>query len=685
MPDDQDFEEFSDSTPFRDVARIIAALSTQDEVIAEQFRIIRSGEQVEEGRERKIIIDGEVPVGMNLDLVRFADKIHAKIWERVARANWRSFEEARAFVHGLALKSQIEWSGYYKSGTKPDDIPSHPREVYMEQGWSSWGDWLGTGKIANQFKEYLPLERAREFVRELNCNNKSEWADFCKSGNKPANIPSDPEKVYKRLKDWISWGDWLGTGSVAPSDREFRSFEKARSFVHALKLSSGNEWRLYCKSGKKPVDIPTNPNKVYSSQGWTGMGDWLGTGSIAPFNMKFRLFEEARSFVHSLKLANGDEWKAYCRSGKKPDDIPASPQNTYQDNGWLGMGDWLGTGIIATHLRKYRPFEEARAFARDLRLASGNEWRELCKAGKKPEDIPANPASIYKDNGWSGWGDWLGTGSIAPVNKELRLFHESKKFVHDLRFKNQASWKLYCKSGKKPQDIPVDPQQTYKGKGWAGWGDWLGTGSIAPFNKEFRPFSNARTYVHALKIKSQKEWSEYCQSGKKPEDIPASPSSTYKEKGWLGWGDWLGTGNIAAQQRVYRPFKKAMAFVHKLNLKSQREWSHYCKSGNKPNDIPANPYQTYKEEGWSGMGDWLGTGSIAPSDREFRSFEDARTFVRELNLKSQREWFEYCSSSKKPVDIPTRPDKTYKEKGWAGYGDWLRNKKQLNLNWKETD
>ena len=76
-------------------------------------------------------------------------------------------------------------------------------------------------------------------------------------------------------------GDWLGTGTVAHRLRQYRSFKEARAFVRSLGLKSGTEWRDYCKSGKKPDDIPANPNKTYAEDGWVGMGDWLGTGAVA--------------------------------------------------------------------------------------------------------------------------------------------------------------------------------------------------------------------------------------------------------------------------------------------------------------------------------------------------------------------------------------------------------------------
>ena len=139
--------------------------------------------------------------------------------------------------------------------------------------------------------------------------------------------------------------------------------------------------------------------------------------------------------------------------------------------------------------------------------------------------------------------------------------------------------------------------------------------------------------------------------------------------GWAGYGDWLGAGAVATCLHRYRSFKKARAFVRRLNLKSGAEWRDYSKSGKKPDDISADPGQTYAEAGWAGMGDWLGTGRVAPG--QYRSFKEARALVRSVGLKSQAEWTSYGRSGKKPADIPADPYKVYANDGWAGYGDWL--------------
>ena len=84
----------------------------------------------------------------------------------------------------------------------------------------------------------------------------------------------------------------------------------------------------------------------------------------------------------------------------------------------------------------------------------------------------------------------------------------------------------------------------------------LGTGNVANYFREFRPFEEARAFIQGLGLKSKDEWEAYCVSGKRPADIPSNPQATYEKAGWSGWGDWFSTGRIANQNRQYRPFEK---------------------------------------------------------------------------------------------------------------------------------
>jgi len=323
---------------------------------------------------------------------------------------------------------------------------------------------------------FLPFERAREFVRELNLKNEEEWRTFFKSEKMPNDIPCNPARTYP--KEWKGMGDWLGTGTIASRNMIFLSFNEARKFARSLRFSSVKEWQEYCKSGKKPANIPYGPEKIYSKK-WRGYGDWLGTGRIADRDKIYRSFEKAREFVRKLNISSQGKWLEYCENGNKPNDIPASPETVYKEE-FKGIGDWLGNNRMSS---KYNllSFEKARKFARSLRFSSVKEWREYCKSGEKPNNIPAIPCRYYKGKGWISYGDFLGNNNVAPQKTEYITFQKAREFAQLKKFKNQREWFDFCKTNKKPLDIPAAVPRIYK-KEWKGWGDFLGTGFKSSYN-----------------------------------------------------------------------------------------------------------------------------------------------------------------------------------------------------------
>lgn len=273
--------------------------------------------------------------------------------------------------------------------------------------------------------------------------------------------------------------------------------------------------------------------------------------------MKRRNFWYARAFARRLKLANRREWVAFCRGempdrGQLPADIPATVDRAYCDEGWLGFGDWLGTGNIASARRQYRPFAEAREFVKSLNLKTGKEWKAFCQGrirgkGRLPSDIPAGPFKVYKGQGWISWCDWLGSGRIPNRFRSYRSFREAREFARSLKLRNAGEWFRFCKGetdrGTKPVDIPTVPSKIYKDAGWNSWGDWLGTGTTAKQLRKYRPFPEAREFVRTLQLPTVKHWRSYCRGEfpeHKPDDIPSTPQQVYRGKGWNNWLDWLG-------------------------------------------------------------------------------------------------------------------------------------------------
>ena len=145
----------------------------------------------------------------------------------------------------------------------------------------------------------------------------------------------------------------------------------------------------------------------------------------------------------------------------------------------MRKGQDPGQVTSATHsiptMSKFLPFAEALVVARSLNLASVFEWREWCKEGMCPPNVPRRPDQVYKDGGWQGWGHWLGTGNQSSKAKKEQFlpFDECLRVARHLRLVSQKEWKLWCRTGARPANVPAHPDQTYVHDGWFGWEHWL--------------------------------------------------------------------------------------------------------------------------------------------------------------------------------------------------------------------
>ena len=558
-------------------------------------------------------------------------------------------------------------------------------------------------KRQNKFKinpNFKSFEDARIFARSLDLKSRLDWDDYVKGKRpdlpeRPVDIPYLPN-VFYRYQGWSGYPDFL----EYPTNQKFRQFKNARIFARSLNFCRVQEWQQYCRNeiknrGVKPKDIPSAPHYVYKNRGWISYNDWLGNAMVEHGGKLYEPFEDAKIFARSLKLKSIEEWaqfhenKSFLNLSDCPEGIPRFPYIVYEHHGWKSWEDFLGTNT-AKRTRKYRDFAKARDFARSLRLKNNQQWREYCR-GKlinrqvKPNDIPQDPSQVYKEHGWISWSDFMGTDNIATKARKYRPFEQARDFVRKLKLKDGNQWWEYCKSGDKPDDIPSNLRYSYRGK-WQGMADWLGTDNVHYSRIRYLSYIEARDFVRKLGIKSGREWRLYVK-GKipdlppKPLNIPSDIDSYYKGRGWISWGDFLGTGSIAPGARKYRAFGKARAFVHRLKLKNFTEWQAYCKSGNKPEDIPANPNRIYDDTGWLSYGDWLNNGNISFRKICYLSYEEAQEFVRKLGIKTCIEWELYVKGKMpnlppKPLNIPSNINTHYKGKGWVSWKRFMGTEKR---------
>ena len=282
---------------------------------------------------------------------------------------------------------------------------------------------------------------------------------------------------------------------------------------------------------------------------------------------------------------------------------------------------------------KWRNFESARKFVRNLGLSEMAEWDRYVTGQYRnltplPADIPYNPDVQYQNTGWEGWEDWLGipitttdTGilhiSIWDVKEKpkWRTFVEAREVAREYEFEYKEEWDMLI-TGKFPDrqplpaDIPPNPDVIYRYTGWKGWLDWL---VPKERRKEYTTYNKAREFVRCLRLKDISEWRNYILSDKGLHKlynlaIPDKPDLEYRGKGWEDWNDWLGT------EIKYKDYSTTRNFVKSLKLKNKTEWKDYCNnqlSGKKPKPeiVFTYPEIAYKNEGWNGWDHWLGIES----------------------------------------------------------------------------
>ena len=155
-----------------------------------------------------------------------------------------SFEEAEIFIRNEGIQTRTEFEAWKRSGKRPRDFPSAPDLTYKEE-WTGWGNFLGEGNISTRKKEFMSFEEAQTFIQNKGFTSKGQFEQWRKSGEKPEDFPSSPERTYK--KEWTDWGDFLGTGSISTSKRKFMSLKRlkllfgTKAFKPGGNLMHGND------------------------------------------------------------------------------------------------------------------------------------------------------------------------------------------------------------------------------------------------------------------------------------------------------------------------------------------------------------------------------------------------------------------------------------------------------------
>ena len=145
------------------------------------------------------------------------------------------------------------------------------------------------------------------------------------------------------------------------------------------------------------------------------------------------------------------------------------------------------------------------------------------------------------------------------------------------------------------------------------------------------------------------------------------------------------SGGIGGSGKIYTiSYEDCKKWVQSnLLVKSIKQW----RSSNIPEFIPKHPNIVFSKNGWISWGDFFGTNRIQDNKKSkiYLSYNDAKRWIYDNNI--------ICTSINwkniNPINIPSRPQRYYKNKGWVNWCDFLsndnliQNQKKIFLSYKE--
>lgn len=196
-------------------------------------------------------------------------------------SDFLSFVSAREIARGLNLDSQDSWQLWIGSTNgKKTNIPSNPDKFYKDNGWVSYGDWLGNiGYKHLRNIQYIDYCSCQKYILDNfpNITNKRKWIGTDKSFM-PIFIPKRPDVFYKKT-GWVNWEGFLYSPlSPRSKGKILLSFNDAKAYVRNANINSESEYYHHIDINDIKF-LPLRPDSKYKEL-WNGFVDFLGINSL---------------------------------------------------------------------------------------------------------------------------------------------------------------------------------------------------------------------------------------------------------------------------------------------------------------------------------------------------------------------------------------------------------------------
>jgi hypothetical protein len=352
---------------------------------------------------------------------------------------------------------------------------------------------------------------------------------------------------------------------------------------------------------------------------------------------KFLSYAEASRLVQEIGVTNRSGYNALARTDRR---LPSNPSVSYTE--WTDWYTFLGKERKSI----YPTIEEAKAAAQALGFITGKEYR----AGYHEDPrLPSTPYQAYRNKGWEHWASFLR--------------NETQKNIYSTYAEaREATLRLGVKTGTEYQQrrvedvrLPSNPECVYRNKGWISMPHFIDIPD--------RFYENYEEASAAAKKLGVKTYLQYTMVRKADPKLPSTPQLHYKGKGWKSWYHFIGT-----EKRCYYNYKDAAAAAIGLKICTRDEYNRRRKEDQR---LPKSPQSVYS-------GAWISWPAFLGTTKErtlYDNYEEARAAAAKCGLKSSGEYKLKCKICD-PL-LPSVPYKTFQNKGWTDWYDFLGNERPL--------
>lgn len=278
----------------------------------------------------------------------------------------------------------------------------------------------------------------------------------------------------------------------------------------------------------------------------------------------------------------------------------------------------------------YEPYEVSKLWAKFNNIGTRNTWYNT----SKPKSLPKKPWDYYLDYEARGGDDAF------FVPKPKYTYEQARAFAKKNRIMNHEQWVSF--------DLPEGMrQQVHK------YPEYYKKGGAKNFF--YQPMSHwsynvAKKWANDNNILTTYQWLKT----KKSPRLPSNPAEYYPDYYDRGGHEAFFGQAYSSPSKITATYDDVKNYIKTNNIKNYNNYLNLYKSNMLPNGFPAN-LNTYPEFYQRGGLDDLFENYI-PKNRFNKSYEEAKNFARQNNIKSRYQW-----TTTRTSEYPVKPWSTYQD------------------------